>query len=78
MVLFDAADLPTGSATSFIYDSAKITVAVTDADQENGCPYNDVGSPKNRYDIAIKYSLANSPSIVHTLNGEMFASAPSG
>ena len=44
--------------------------------QENGCPYNDVGSPKNRYDIIIKYSLANSPTITHTLNGEMFASEP--
>ena len=74
-----AADLGVDIAAT--YDSTgdnmlDITVDENDPNQENGCPYNNVGSPKNRYDIVIKYSLANSPSIVHTLNGEMFASAP--
>ena len=63
-------------AFDFDNDGTDTDLDETDASQENGCPYNDVGSPGNRYEIVVKYSTTDSPAIVHTLNGEMFASSP--
>ena len=73
-----AALLGTGVEDMFDFDGGTSPVQVDESNvaQENGCPYNDVGSPKNRYDIVIKYNLEGSPTIMHTLNGEMFASSP--
>ena len=73
-----AALLGTGVKDMFDFDGGTSPVQVDESNvtQENGCPYNDVGYPKNRYDIVIKYNLEDSPTLTHTLNGEIFASSP--
>ena len=48
-----------------------------DVSTENGskCTYNDIGTPKNRYEIEVFYAWAHNRSVEHKV-GEMFSARP--
>lgn len=41
-----------------------------------GCNFKDTGRDKNRYEITVNYVFVDSPSIPHTLTGELLARKP--
>jgi len=44
--------------------------------QDGACTFTDTGRDKNRYNITVRYHWLDSPTIAHSLHGELLAKSP--
>ncbi len=65
----------TGAITTTLRNGAKGTFILdaADAGTPTACDFRDTGRDKNRYNITVHYNWLDSPTIKHTLPGELLA-----
>ena len=56
--------------------TSTFTLNTADAACVGACAFKDTGRDKNRYNLSIRYAWTDSPSIIHTLTGELLARKP--
>ena len=66
----------TGTIATQVRNGASATFTLNVADASTYCAYRDTGRDKNRYNISIFYNWLDSPTITHTLPGELLARKP--
>ncbi len=71
---------PNGATRTVILsnDSVVDNVLGSEASSTNGCAWTDTGRDKERFDIVMTYSWADSQSINHQFQGEAFVSPSQG